>query len=168
MSMLARNRAMREGKGFTLIELVVTVAIVAILARLAIPAYRDYVIRGQLVPATTLLLSTRAAMEQWYQDNRTYQAITVGTTTTQPPCNVSPAPSTGQFTLTCTAGSGLTANASLSATAYVLVVYGSGSLSQFAYSIDQTGAQQTIGMKAGWNAVTLPAACWLTKKGQTC
>ena len=48
----------RPAGGFTLIEVMVTVAIVAILAAIAYPSYRDYVLRGRLVDATTGLAET--------------------------------------------------------------------------------------------------------------
>jgi len=58
--------------GVTLIELMVTVAIIAIIASVAIPAYGDYVKRGRLPQATNALSSMRAKLEQYFQDNRTY------------------------------------------------------------------------------------------------
>ena len=42
----------------------ITVAIVAILASIALPSYRDYILRGQLVDATNLLSAGRANMER--------------------------------------------------------------------------------------------------------
>ena len=71
LSRLARGRS----QGFTLLELMIVVAIVAILTTIAYPNYRDYVIRGQLVDATQGLSAVRANMERYFQDNRTYQPI---------------------------------------------------------------------------------------------
>ena len=65
---LPRSRA----RGFTLIELMVTVAIAAILASVAIPMYRDYVIRSRIIDATSKLSDFRVRMEQYFMDNRTY------------------------------------------------------------------------------------------------
>lgn len=50
----------------------ITVAIVAILAAVALPSYRDYVRRGQLPEAFAGLADFRVKMEQYYQDNRNY------------------------------------------------------------------------------------------------
>jgi type IV pilus assembly protein PilE len=62
----------RACSGFTLIELMVTIAIVAILSSVAVPMYSDYVRRGQLPEAFTNLADYRVKMEQYYQDNRNY------------------------------------------------------------------------------------------------
>jgi type IV pilus assembly protein PilE len=59
-------------RGFTLIEVLITVAIVAILAGIALPAYRDYVRRGSLPEAHSFLSDYRVKMEQYFQDNRNY------------------------------------------------------------------------------------------------
>ncbi|MDN8612082.1 type IV pilin protein [Variovorax ginsengisoli] len=58
--------------GFTLIEVMIVVAIIGILAAVALPAYNDYVRRGQIPEAFTQLSAYRAKMEQYYQDNRNY------------------------------------------------------------------------------------------------
>jgi prepilin-type N-terminal cleavage/methylation domain-containing protein len=80
----SRTRQDRS-QGFTLIELMIVVAIVAILTTIAYPNYRDYVIRGQLTDATTGLAAVRANMERYFQDNRTYLAI-AGPPAFTPPC----------------------------------------------------------------------------------
>ena len=88
----------RPSQGFTLIELMITVAIVAILAAIAYPNYRNYVIRGQLVDATQGLSAVRANMERYYQDNRSYQLVGAFAV----PCGgAAPPIPAGKFTITC-------------------------------------------------------------------
>ncbi len=58
--------------GFTLIEIMVAVAIVGILASIAIPSYREHVIRTKLADAFSALGDFHTRMESFYQDNRSY------------------------------------------------------------------------------------------------
>jgi type IV pilus assembly protein PilA len=53
-------------KGFTLIELMIVVAIIGILAAIAIPAYQDYTIRAQISEGMTLAAAAKAAIAETY------------------------------------------------------------------------------------------------------
>ena len=58
--------------GFTLIEIMITVAILAIVAAVAIPSYAGYVERGKRAEARTALLDIAARQERYYSNNRQY------------------------------------------------------------------------------------------------
>ena len=113
---------MREGVkrsgGFTLIELMITVAIIAILSAIAMPSYLDYVRKGKRADARALLQAASIAQEKYRLSNATYASLT---TLLNPPCPTAGAcPSEqGNYTLanpTVVSGSTytLTANAASS------------------------------------------------------
>jgi type IV pilus assembly protein PilA len=54
-------------QGFTLIELMIVVAIIGILAAIAIPAYQDYTIRAKVAEPMTFLDSAKVSMAEYYQ-----------------------------------------------------------------------------------------------------
>ncbi len=140
-----------QNLGFTLIELMVTVAIVAILAAVALPAYSDYITRGRIPQATNNLSSMRIKLEQFFQDNRTYVgACAAGT--------AAPLPAADNFTYTCP---------TLTSSAYTVIATGTGSMNGFIYTIDQAGAKQTTGLpSAAWGTATVN--CWVVRKGGGC
>lgn len=63
---------MNRSKGFTLIELMIAVAIVAILAAVAIPSYQQYTLKSRRAVAKTFLLDVSAKQQQYLLDARTY------------------------------------------------------------------------------------------------
>ena len=150
------RRSARAQTGFTLIEVMIVVAIIAILASIALPNYSDYVLRGKLVEATNMLSATRANMEQYYQDNRTYK--TNGTILS--PCDDTSLTalngSLKYFKLGCP---------TLTPTTYKLVATGFGTTAGFIFNVTDANVQtSTVG--AAWGAGNY--ACWAMKKGTTC
>lgn len=149
----ARLRA--RGRGFTLIELMVAVAVVAILAAIAYPSYTDYVRRGQLVDATNLLSTFQVNMERHFQDNRTYETVTVGGTTFTTPCAVAAAQRTaGPFVLSCATGQP-------TATTYTLQAVGLG----YTFTLNQANVRATTAAPTGWGTC---ASAWIVRRGQAC
>jgi len=66
---------MKKHKGFTLIEVMVVVVIVAILATIAIPSYRQYVIRGNRTAAQAVMMDIATRQQQYFVANRAYAEI---------------------------------------------------------------------------------------------
>jgi type IV pilus assembly protein PilA len=65
-------------KGFTLIELMIVVAIIGILAAIAIPAYQDYTIRAQVTEGLNLAGAVKASVAEYYAQNGSWPTALTG------------------------------------------------------------------------------------------
>lgn len=131
-------------KGFTLIELMITVLIVGIIASFAFPNYRDYVIRAQNADALSALNSTKLKLEQFYQDNRTYSGACDSGSRAHPP-------TLENFTISC----------DLDSNSYSISATGNG----FVYTINEQNERSTSSAPSGWSTSD---ECWIINKNGTC
>lgn len=140
---------MKRQSGFTLVELMITVAIIAILSAIALPAYQQYVVRARLTDAFSALASAQSSAEQFWSNNRTYVGFDAA--------NGFPA-ATSNFTYNLS-------NQTTSAYTITAAGVSTSTVAGFAFTIDQNGNKTTTAVPAGWTAST---TCWVNKKGAQC
>ncbi len=145
---------MKTQNGFSLLELMIVVAVMGILIAIAFPNYNDYIVRSKVPDATSNLSSKRVQMEQWFQDNRTY----VGA----PPCAADTTTSK-YFDFSCPVATPGTA------TTFTLAAVGKSSMAGFTYTVNQNGTKASdivAPAPANWQATS--TSCWITNQGGLC
>ena len=134
-------------RGFTLLEVMIVVAIVATLAAIALPSYATYVKRSRILDAVTRLSDARSRLEDYFLDERAYVNASGA-------CGVAPSSSaTDAFVVQCEATA-----TTFTVTASGIAAKGMGS---FVYAIDQSGANSTVSVPSGWIRAN---GCWTIRQ----
>lgn len=148
---------MKFAKGFTLVEVMVVVALIGILASFALPAYSNYVTRGKVPDATSNLASKRVLMEQYFQDNHSYLS---GPTC---PATVAPDSATSKyFSFTCS---------NMNTNTFTITATGKnpGTMAGFSYTVNESNTKTSAiaaPAKSKWQANS--GSCWITNTGGQC
>ncbi|QYF92868.1 prepilin-type N-terminal cleavage/methylation domain-containing protein [Massilia sp. PAMC28688] len=137
----------RKQRGFTLMEVMIAVAIIGILSAIALPSYNQHVTRTRLNGGFSALASMELVAEQFWPNDRTY----VGLDERLPA-------DTDDFTYEAS---------DLTASTYTVTATGRAKADGFVYSIDQNGVRKTVSVPEGgeWEAKD---TCWVDRKGGLC
>lgn len=147
----------RRLAGFTLIEMLIVIAVLGILAAIAVPQYTEFVRRSRIVDATSAMNDFRTRMEQFYQDNRTYANAGA--------CGVDPA-SAGSTAFTLVCGGPTNAGYTLNATGNAAQ-----GMTGFQYRLVVAAGgvtRSTVAVPATWTPLPSPNTCWQVRKGGYC
>lgn len=146
---------MRSARGFTLIELMITVAVIAVLAAIALPSYTDYITRSKLTEAHSHLSDLRVKLEQRFQDARSYAncaPIVAATTDIK------------YFAFSCDAVAD-------PANTYVIRADGLADLAGISFTVNESNVRTTVvtaSTKMADKGYTGNTTCWVIRKGGQC
>lgn len=134
----------KKNSGFTLVELMITIAIVGILSAVALPAYDNYVVQSKIPESFKVMTEFALKMEQSYQDNNNYGGVN---------CSIA-SPTSDNYTYACTTnsvGQGFTIEST-----------GVNKLAGYSFSLTEAEVKTTLSFI---DQADLTKKCWYRKVG---
>lgn len=161
MKPLTRRTSLGSPHGFTLIELMITVAIVGILTAVAYPAYRNYMLRAQIMNGINGMSTMSANLQRYFQDTAQYSSVSNPSAPQSPcPTTMPATPNYGSFYVYCF---------SLTPITYLIVASGSGTTAGFNYYMNNSNVKASnISAPAPSAWQTAPGGCttsWVVRPG---
>lgn len=156
-----KDRDMKRAQGFSLIELMIVVAVIGILAAVAVPQYNQYILKSKLAEARAELSDARVRMERYFQDNRRYNGpAALGECGVE----VNDFGEKRYFNYVCAV---VDADGDDWAEGYTVTATGIAAqgTANFAFTINQDNDKVTTSVPADW---TINAGCWVTGPGGGC
>jgi type IV pilus assembly protein PilE len=150
-------------RGFTLVELMIVIAIIAILSAIAVPQYNQYTERARVAEAHSTMMDLRVRLEQYYQDNRNYGPGGDGSVCTDEGGGVirvpmPVAPVVQYFGYACVIANG--------GQGYDITATGGALVTGFTFTLDEANNRRTTALPPGGPAV--PFNCWAKSRGGNC
>ena len=137
-----------KNSGFTLIEMLIVVAVIGILSAVALPSYNQYVLRSKITEGLGQLSQAKLPIDQYYQDNGTYLNGAA--------CGGTLPAATSNFTFACVP----TAAAGATPESYLVTATGINSVKGYTYTLTNRGVKATIA-----NPKRTDTACWVLNTG---
>ena len=150
------NRPLKDSRGFTLVELMIVVAIVGVLAAIAYPSYSQYILKSHRTDARNAVLDLASRQERFFSINNAYStspaALGYGATASTFPVSVSVS---GQsyYTLTATISSAPSGFVAIA----IPVSPQTADTKCYSFQVDQSGAQSNL--DSGGSALST-TGCW--------
>ena len=139
---------MKHCRGFTLIEIMIVVAVMGILASIALPSYNQYVQRAHRSEGAAALTEYNSKMAHYYLDNNNYVKVVGGAQQ----CAL-PLPTPRYMNLACVAAN---------SQSYTVTATGTGDIATTTFTINQADVKATTAFPGR----TASAACWLIAGGE--
>jgi prepilin-type N-terminal cleavage/methylation domain-containing protein len=148
------KRKTKLQKGFTFIELMITVAIMGILLMVVVPTYQDHILRAKLGEARGVLGAFRIKMEQQYQNTGDFRDACQAN-------SLAPVPQLKFFKLSCEPGN----PNKITKDTYTVEISGEG----FTYTVDETRKKRTTAVPSGYDLpISDDKQCWIVGKNREC